>query len=175
MSKEDSRTRSGHTLWLAIAIVLALLTLAAAWRWTPLAEIVSLRNMIRWGASLRDHPAQPFIVIAAYVLAILAMVPIPLLILPTALVFGPVYGCLYSFGGCLAGGVATYAVGYFIGKDMVQRIARGKWKSLESEMAKSGIMAVAALRLLPVTVECAVKRYRKHLSTWACRRSARAS
>src|ERR1044071_2820026 len=33
---------------------------------------------------------------------------------------------------------------------MVQRIARGKWKSLETEMAKSGIMAVAALRLLPV-------------------------
>ena len=141
---------SRRRLWVAAGIILLLLALAAAWRWTPLGEIVSLRNMVHWGAVLRSQPGHSFLVIAGYVVAILAMVPIPVLILPTALVFGPLSGCIYSFAGCLAGAAATYAVGYAVGKDTVQRIARGKWKALEREMQKSGIMAVAALRLLPV-------------------------
>ncbi|HEY7166488.1 MAG TPA: VTT domain-containing protein [Candidatus Binatia bacterium] len=147
---EKDSNKSHRIVWVAIGVVVLLLALAAGWRWTPLAEIVSLRNMIRWGVALRSHPAHSFFVIGGYVIAILAMVPIPVLILPTALVFGPLFGCLYSFAGCLAGAVATYAVGYFLGKDTVERIARGRWAAMEHAMQKSGIMAVAALRLLPV-------------------------
>src|ERR1044071_4641420 len=103
---EKDSNKSHRIVWVAIGVVVLLLALAAAWRWTPLAEVVSLRNMIRWGAALRRHPAHPLFVLAAYVIGILVMLPIPVLILPTALVFGPIFGAAYAFAGCLLGAAA---------------------------------------------------------------------
>ena len=37
-----------------------------------------------------------------------------------------------------------------MGKDFVQRIAGRKWRRVEEKIGQSGIMAVAAIRLLPV-------------------------
>ena len=59
-------------------------------------------------------------------------------------------GTLYSFIGCLAGGLVTYAFGYFLGQDFVRKIAGAKWQRIEKKIGQTGIVAVATLRLLPV-------------------------
>jgi uncharacterized membrane protein YdjX (TVP38/TMEM64 family) len=140
----------GKRFWLAVAILALLVALTAAWKWSPLAEQIDIRKIIAWAVSLRQNPARHAIILAAYVVGSLVSFPVTLLILATAFVFGPLIGSVYSFAGCLLGATATYAVGYFMGKDFVQRIAGRKSAAVEKKIARSGVMAVAAIRLLPV-------------------------
>jgi len=137
-------------MWLGLGVLILLLGMTAAWKWSPLADEIDVRKIIAWAVSLRKDPARHIIIPAAYIIGSLVSFPVTLLILATAFVFGPVVGSIYSFAGCLLGAAATYAVGYFMGKDFVQRIAGRKWQQVEKKLGQSGIIAVAAIRLLPV-------------------------
>ena len=124
--------------------------MAAAWKWTPLADVIDIDRLSGWAASLRGNPARHFYVLGAYVIGSLLLVPITAIILVTAIIFGPILGSLYSIVGCLAGAVATYAIGRLLGQDFVRKIAGTKWRRLEKKIEQTGIVAVATLRLLPI-------------------------
>ena len=150
--KRKKTTENGSRLrtWLAVAFLALLLGMTAAWKWTPLADQINIQKITAWAVSLRNNPARHVIILAAYFIGSLASFPVTLLNLASAIVCGPLLGSAYSFAGCLLGAAATYAVGYFMGKDFVQRIAGRKWERVEKKIGRSGVMAVAALRLLPV-------------------------
>ncbi|MGH7827253.1 MAG: TVP38/TMEM64 family protein [Candidatus Binatia bacterium] len=153
MAKEESETTSKgrrRRIWLAVAILVLLFAAAAAWKWTPLAEQIELRKITAWAFSLRNNPARPMIILAAYLVGSLIMVPITVLIIATALVFGPTLGSVYSLAGSLLGAAVTYAVGYFLGRDFIRQITGPKWERVERKIGQAGIVAVATLRLLPV-------------------------
>jgi uncharacterized membrane protein YdjX (TVP38/TMEM64 family) len=137
-------------IWIACAILLLLFAAAAAWKWTPLAEHITIAKMAGWAFSLRSNPARPVIILTAYVVGSLLFVPITVLIIVTALVYGPALGCLFSLAGSLLGAAVTYAVGYFLGKDFIRKLMGPKWKRVEQKIGQTGIVAVATLRLLPV-------------------------
>jgi phospholipase D1/2 len=137
-------------IWVAVGILLLLFGAAAAWKWTPLADLVNVGTLARWAGAWRESPARHFYLLSVYVVGSLLLVPITLLILVTAIVFGPVLGSLYALAGGLAGALVTYAVGYLLGKDFVQKIAGAKWRSVEQKIGQTGIIAVATARLLPV-------------------------
>src|ERR1041384_972636 len=149
-----ARTASMKTkrrrLWVAAAVVLVLLAMTAAWRWTPLAEQIEIRKIVGWSISLRHNPARHAIIFAAYVVGSLISFPVTLLILATAFVFGPLAGTAYSLAGSMLGAAVTYAVGYFMGKDFVRRLLGEKWRKIEKTISQTGIFAIAAMRLLPV-------------------------
>ncbi|HVJ25711.1 MAG TPA: hypothetical protein VM756_17455, partial [Burkholderiales bacterium] len=48
-------------------ILLGAALLAALWRWTPLAEIVTVENVLRWTRAVRDTWWAPIAMIAAYI------------------------------------------------------------------------------------------------------------
>ena len=146
-NKKSPRRRP---VWIAVVILLALFAMAAAWKWTPLADFIDLHRMSGWIAAMRQSPARHLYVLGAYLIGSILLVPITVLILMTAVIFGPVLGSAYAFVGCLAGAVITYAIGLLLGQTLVQRIAGKKWQRLEQKIGESGILAVAALRLLPV-------------------------
>jgi uncharacterized membrane protein YdjX (TVP38/TMEM64 family) len=156
MKTKRERTKGGagkqrrRRLWVAAAVVLLLLAMTAAWRWTPLAEQIDIKKIIGWSVSLRHNPARHAIIFAAYVVGSLISFPVTLLILSTAFVFGPLAGTAYSLAGCMLGAGVTYAVGYFMGKDFVRRLAGEKWRKIEKTIGQTGILAIAAMRLLPV-------------------------
>ena len=149
----DERSQGGaqrRRIWVGVLILLLLCAAAAAWKWTPLADLIDVNRMARWAGSLRESPARHFYLLCAYVIGSVLLIPITLLILITAIVFGPVLGSLYSIAGGLAGALATYAIGYFLGQDFVRKIAGAKWQRIEKKIGQTGIVAVATLRLLPV-------------------------
>jgi phospholipase D1/2 len=149
--KKKSTGQNRRRIWIAVAILTLLFGMATAWKWTPLAEQIDIDKITTWALSLRNNPARPLIILAAYIIGGLLLVPITVLIIATALVFGPVMGLVYSLAGCLIGAGITYAVGYFLGRDFVQRIAGSKrWKRVERKIGQAGIIAVATIRLLPV-------------------------
>ena len=148
--KNGAKKSRRKRIWLASAILVALFAAAAAWKWTPLADHVSIQSIAGWAFSLRSNPARPFIILGGYVVGSLLLVPITVLILATALVYGPMLGAAFSLAGCFLGAGVTYAVGYFLGKDFIRKLTGPKWKRVEEKIGRTGIVAVATLRLLPV-------------------------
>jgi phospholipase D1/2 len=148
--KQTAVSKRRRQIWLAVAILVVLFAAAAAWKWTPLADQIDIRKITGWVFSLRDNPARPFIILAGYIVGSLLVVPITVLILATALVFGPWLGCVYSLAGCFLGAGVTYAVGYLLGRDLIQQAIGSKWRRVEEKIGQAGIIAVATVRLLPV-------------------------
>lgn len=135
---------------MAAIVLLLLFAAAAAWKWTPLADLIDVKRLSGWAAALHHNPARHLYLLGAYIVGSLLLVPITALILVTAIIFGPVMGSLYSIIGSLAGAAVTYAIGYLLGVDFVRKIAGRKWRRLEQKIGQTGIVAVATLRLLPV-------------------------
>ncbi len=129
---------------------MALLGMAAAWRWTPLADQIDIGKITKWATALRSNPSRVAIILGAYLIGSIISFPITILILATALVFGPTKGILYSFIGCMIGAGATYAMGYFLGSDFIRKLTGTKWQALERKINQTGILAVAALRAIPI-------------------------
>ena len=136
-------------IYLALG-VLAVLALAAAWQWTPLAEYADprlLARLLRWMA----HSAwTPVIVLAAYVLSNVVMFPITVLCFATILVWGTHPGLLYATVGSLIAALAAYAGGRYYGAKPLQRLENGSLARLTAGLRKGGIVQMTILRLLPL-------------------------
>lgn len=133
-----------------IAVATALIAVAAAWRWTPLAEWVKVETLVDAAEWLRARPAAPFVVVASYVVAALVMFPVTALVVATVLVFGPVAGFAYALAGAVLSAAATYGVGRLVGRDLVRRLAGKRLNTLSRRLGKRGLLTVAAVRLLPI-------------------------
>ena len=147
---EQNATGSRRRIWIAIGVLIALLGMAAAWGWTPLADQIDIGKVTAWATALRSNPSRVLIILGAYLIGSIISFPITILILATALVFGPINGIVYSFIGCMIGAAATYAMGYFLGSDFIRKLTGAKWKAVERKINRTGILAVAALRAIPI-------------------------
>jgi len=150
VTKNNQPRSQKRRIWIGGAVLLVLFTAAAAWKWTPLADVIDIDRLSGWAASLRENPARHLYVLGAYVIGSILLVPITAMILVTAIIFGPVMGSLYSIVGSLVGAAVTYAIGRFLGQDFVRNIAGAKWRRLEQKIRQTGIVAVTTLRLLPI-------------------------
>ena len=148
--KKTAVNKRRRQIWFGVAVLLILFAAAGAWKWTPLADQIDIRKITIWVHSIRDNPGGPLIILAAYLAGSVLIIPITVLILATALVFGPLLGCAYSFVGCFLGAAVTYAIGYFLGRNFIQRVVGSKWQRVEQKIDQAGIMGVATMRLLPV-------------------------
>jgi uncharacterized membrane protein YdjX (TVP38/TMEM64 family) len=133
-----------------LAACALLLGLAAAWRWTPLAEWLSADTLASVARAIESMPAAPAIVVAAYVVAGLVMVPLVMLIAATVAVFGPFLGFVYALAGAMASGVVTFALGHVLGRNLLHSLGGGHLERLRRRLARRGVLAVAAVRLVPI-------------------------
>jgi phospholipase D1/2 len=131
-------------------VMLVLLALAAAWRWTPLSQWVSLETLTTMADYLKGSPFLPVGVLGAYVVGGLIMVPITALIAATALIFPAHLGIVYALGGCLLNSLATYLLGAGVGRRTVRKLAGSKLNRLSKRLSRQGILTVAVVRNLPV-------------------------
>jgi len=133
-----------------VAMTLLLIALALAWRYTPIREHLNLSALIGLAQHLRDLPATPLLVILAYVVGGLLMVPVTLLIAATGIVFGFMPGALYALAGALASAGAGYALGALLGREVVRRLLGARVNRLSRRVARRGILAMIVLRSLPL-------------------------
>ena len=99
---------------------------------------------------VRDMPAAPVVVLTTFVVGGLVVLPLTLLIVVTVLVFGPVYGFLYSLIGALLSAFATYGLGHWLGRDTVRRFAGPRVNRLSQRLAQRGVLAMMVVRILPI-------------------------
>jgi len=143
-------SRSGLAWGKVILVALVLAGLALAWRFTPLAEIVTAGNVTDWAREFGGRWWAPLIVIAAPTVACIIMFPRPLITLAAVLAFGAWLGFVYAMAGILAAALATYFAGRLLRRDTVRRLAGRKLNRLSEAMRQRGLLAMTAVRLVPI-------------------------
>jgi uncharacterized membrane protein YdjX (TVP38/TMEM64 family) len=88
--------------------------------------------------------------IVAFVLGGLVAVPVTLMIVIAALVFGPAYGLACAVAGTIMSAALSYGIGRYLGRDTVRRLAGDRINRLSRKLARRGVVTVAAVRLLPI-------------------------
>jgi uncharacterized membrane protein YdjX (TVP38/TMEM64 family) len=130
--------------------VLALAALAAAWRWTPLADYFTPQRIMDWARVVRETPWAPVLVILAYTPASLVLFPRPLLTLLIVIAFGPWLGIAYSVAGITLAAMVTYYIGRALPRHKVREIGGEQAEALGKGARRHGVIAVVAFNLLPV-------------------------
>lgn len=142
---------SRRAAWVRIALVAGgSAALALAWAVTPLGAWLTPERVASWVTALRASPFAPLVVMVGFVLATMIMVPVNLMILGTGLAFGPALGIPYAMLGVLASASAQFAVGRALGRRAVQRAAGERVERAVRALERSGILAVAVARVVPV-------------------------
>jgi len=137
-------------LWLGTGLILTLLALAAAWRWTDLGTWLQPEALAAGLTAALQGPWGPALLAAGFVLGSLIAIPVTLLILVTALVYGPTLGAFYALAGSVLAATATYGLGYYLGRPAVERFSGSSIHSLSERLARRGILTVVAVRIVPV-------------------------
>ncbi len=133
-----------------VLLALLLCALALAWRFTALRDFLNLPALVALATDLRSLPFTPVLVVAAYVVAGILMVPLTLLIAVTGIVWGAMPGALYAMGGSLASAACGYGIGAALGRDLIRRLLGARMNRLSQRVARRGILAVIVVRSLPL-------------------------
>ncbi|MDX1693319.1 MAG: VTT domain-containing protein [Ketobacteraceae bacterium] len=133
-----------------ISLIGGVVALALAWRFTGLSDWLSVENAEAIATRIKEAPFTPVLVLLAYIIGGLLVLPITLMIVATVAVFGTWAGMGYALAGAELSAIVTYAIGHFLGRDTVGRIAGSRVNRLMRAMAKRGMLTIITLRIVPV-------------------------
>lgn len=137
--------------WKKLALMaLAVCALAAAWRFTPLADIITPRNVADWARAAGGSRWTPVILVLLYTPGAFLMFPRPLLTLVTILALGAKVGLVCSMAGIMLAALATYAAGRFLRRDTVRRLAGETLDKASDVLRGHGVIAIFGANMLPV-------------------------
>jgi phosphatidylserine/phosphatidylglycerophosphate/cardiolipin synthase-like enzyme/uncharacterized membrane protein YdjX (TVP38/TMEM64 family) len=133
-----------------------LLALTALWRLTPLADQLRPDVLAAWAAPLGAAPFGPLATGVAIALAGTLFVPITALLVASALLHGPLLGGALALGGAVASALAGWGIGRLLWRDAVHRLMSPRLRRLSLRIARRGVLAVAAVRVVPIAPFAAV-------------------
>jgi len=133
-----------------VAVIILLVALALAWRYTPLRELINTEALASVADAFAESPFAPLAVVAAYVIGGLVVLPVTVMIAVTGIVFGPVLGFVYAIIGETLSAISIYYLGRKLGRATVRRVAGKRINELSRRIAKRGLIAVVVVRMLPI-------------------------
>jgi uncharacterized membrane protein YdjX (TVP38/TMEM64 family) len=135
---------------IAVAILVTMVALTAAWRWTPLGDYLDLDNLIEQAKAISDNPATPFIAVGVISIAGALAIPLTLLVVVAVLAFGSLKGFVYSYIGAEFSALLTYGIGHAMGSDLVRRFAGRRLNQVSQQLSRHGLLTIITLRIVPV-------------------------
>jgi phospholipase D1/2 len=143
------KKRKGPAWGKLALILLAAAALAAAWRWTPLAEIVTAERILGWTRTVRETWWAPIVLMAAYTPAAFVLLPRPLVTLVIVMTFGVRLGLVYATSGVLIAALVTYYAGRLLPKKTLERLAGDALEPVGKLLREHGVVAVFGSNMLP--------------------------
>ncbi len=137
-------------LVLFLAVIIFLMVLGLIWRFTSLREFIAPSAIIARMELVKNSPWAPAILMGIYVIGGIIMFPITAINLVTYLTFGPAEAMLYAMSGSLLSASITYGLGEWLGRNTVRHLAGKRMSKISQKIARQGIPAMVALRILPV-------------------------
>lgn len=145
--RRSDSSRARFTL--PIALLIALVALAIAWKSTGLADYADPRKLQELLAVDAHSALAPLMVVGGFVLAGFVAFPVIILIFVTAALFGPWLGMAYAAAGVAASACFFYGVGKWVGSEQLRRLVGSRWPRVSQWLQRRGLLAVVALRVLP--------------------------
>ena len=148
-AKARKRSSSSPAWGKILGITLVLVALGAAWRYTPLADYLTLDRINTVARIVRETSWAPIALIIAYTPAAVLMFPRPLLTLVAIIAFGLWAGIAYAAAGILLAALLLYFAGRRMKYERIRRLAGEKLEPVRRVLRKHGIMAIFALNMVP--------------------------
>ena len=129
--------------------LLALLLLTLAWNWGPLRAGLDIPQVV---TALRRAGAHygVAVAIAAFAVASILAVPLIFLTLVSLVALGPVSGTLTILAGGTLGSAVSFSLGKRLGAEVLRQLAGARINRISERLGRNGILAAAALRLVPI-------------------------
>ena len=89
-------------------------------------------------------------VLLVYVVGGLLFFPVTVLSLAVAAIFGPIWGPIYGMLGALVSSALLFVIGKISGNAGLRKIGGPKVAAVDEKLKRSGIVGVAAIRMLPI-------------------------
>lgn len=150
MTPDDVAQRAlRRKLLVLLCAVAVLLALAVAWTWTPMRQWLDVDLVVE---SLRrfGQAFGPLAAVGGFALALTLAVPLVFLTLVALAAYGPAAGFACAVCGALLGATASYGIGAVLGRDVLRRLGGARINQLSESLARNGLLAVIAVRLVPV-------------------------
>ena len=133
-----------------LAVLLALVTSAALATWlTPLGGYLSRDGVGEAIVWLRGSSSAPLAYMVVYAAATALAIPGSILTLVGGATFGVFWGTLYTTVGANVGANLAFLIGRALGRDGVERLARGRLQALDRATVNHGFRGLLTLRLIP--------------------------
>jgi len=149
LADQPVRDRRRTVVGLTLAVV-AVAALGLFWRVGPLADWLQPERIAAVATRFAESAWGPPLAAALFVPAGFVMAPAVALIVASGLVFGPWMGFVVSLVGSVLSAVSTYAAGRFLWRDTVRRLGGRRLNRVSRRLARRGLLAVIALRVVPV-------------------------
>ena len=130
-------------------VALALMLLALIWGFTPIFRFANPEAVAAAMTVVSASPWQFAIVLGCFLGAGLVVFPMLLLIIACAAVFGPVLGFVYSTAGLLVSAALNYAIGAWLGREVVLNKLGRRFDSTRSALTRRGLITTAVVRAIP--------------------------
>lgn len=144
----DGRVAKTRLFVLAL-LLLCLLGIAILWALHGPADAEGIAGMflaMRFAAS--DLPAWE--AIAFVFLASVVAIPLGVITVASALLFGPLTGAVYTLLGATCGATASYGIGNYLGHEGLYRFAGERINRISLSLSRRGMLAVVVIRMLPI-------------------------
>jgi uncharacterized membrane protein YdjX (TVP38/TMEM64 family) len=89
-------------------------------------------------------------VLLVYVVGGVLFFPVTVLSLAVAAIFGPIWGPIYGIMGALMSSAIMFGVGKLSGNAGLRKIGGPKVAAVDQKLKRSGVVGVAAIRMLPI-------------------------
>ena len=133
-----------------VAFAALVVAFALAWRFTPLAHMVTADKVLGWVEAFSDYWWAPLAIVLSYTPASLIMVPRPLITVASVVAYNPWAAFFFSLAGNVLAASVAYAAGRRFGRNTVRRIAGKRLNRVCALLKRRGLLAVTAIRLVPV-------------------------
>jgi len=148
--RSEERGSATWALLRGLLILVALFALAALWRWTGFEEWSKLDSVAAWVVALRESDNAPLWAIGAFLLGGITAFPVTLLIFVAAFILDWWLAIIGSLLGCILSAILCYAIGRQLGRKNVARVAGKRLNRINRLIARQGVLAVAAVRMVPI-------------------------
>jgi uncharacterized membrane protein YdjX (TVP38/TMEM64 family) len=132
-------------LWVAMLVALVL-----AVRLTPLRAWADPERLAALAAPAAHAWWGPLLSVGLFVAGSFLLVPYTLLVVQAGALHGPWVGLATALAGGLLATAANFGVGHLAGRPLLRRLGGPRLARVSRRLARGGVLAVVALRLVPV-------------------------
>lgn len=122
-------------------------------KYTPLSQYANLDTLKNSKDYLREISSNwwfPLLFILIYVIGVIISFSGLILTVAGGLIFGTIKGTLINVIASNIGASIAFLIGRYLGRDFVEKLVKGKLKSIDDKIEENGFITILRLRLIPI-------------------------